>query len=130
MDRQKAIGEIEEISKNAMYFLTAKEKAIKGREQSIADFENHVLIQKSMYKTTIIPNKILSIKSNIIFPVIGIIFLGNLLIILNFPYHILMKNIFLKLINLFLMILNYIMILIHVYIILYFLLKMILQNLM
>jgi len=43
-----------------------------------------LLIQKSMYKTTIIPNKILSIKSNIIFPVIGIIFLGNLLIILNF----------------------------------------------
>ena len=48
MDRQKAIGELEEISKNAMYFLTAKEKAIKGREQSIADFENHVLKQKSM----------------------------------------------------------------------------------
>ncbi len=43
-----------------------------------------LLIQKSMYKTTNIPNKILSIKSNIIFPVIGMIFLGNLLIILNF----------------------------------------------
>ena len=43
-----------------------------------------LLIQKTLYKTSVIPNEIFSIKSNIIYPLIGLIFLGNLLIIFNF----------------------------------------------
>ena len=59
MNRLKAISELEEISKNTMYFLTAKEKAIKGREESIADFENYVLKQKSMSVDTSEDEKVL-----------------------------------------------------------------------
>ncbi len=43
-----------------------------------------LLMQKTLYKTLDIPNEIFSIKSNIIYPLIGLIFLGNLLIIFNF----------------------------------------------
>jgi len=43
-----------------------------------------LLIQSILYKTRSNPNTIFSIKSNIVYPVIGMIFLGNLLIILNF----------------------------------------------
>ena len=43
-----------------------------------------LLIQSILYKTRSNPNTIFSIRSNIVYPVIGLIFLGNLLIILNF----------------------------------------------
>lgn len=43
-----------------------------------------LLIQRILFKSLNIPNKIFTISSIIVFPLIGIIFLGNLLIILNF----------------------------------------------
>jgi len=43
-----------------------------------------LLIQKLMYKTSKLPQFLFFIKSNIIFPVFGLIFLGNLLIFINF----------------------------------------------
>jgi len=43
-----------------------------------------LLIQKLMYKTNNLPQFLFFVKSNIIFPVFGLIFLGNLLIVINF----------------------------------------------
>ena len=43
-----------------------------------------LLIQRILFKSLNIPNKIFTISPIIVFPLIGIIFLGNLLIILNF----------------------------------------------
>lgn len=43
-----------------------------------------LLIQRILFKSLNIPNKIFTISPIIVFPLIGLIFLGNLLIILNF----------------------------------------------